>query len=288
MRPDDGGPAQAGAPVASVRTRSVIDAAKLLSSKGRRERRLFIADGPQAVSEGLSTGLARQVFIAESAIDRMQPLVRQAVDDGVSVIVCDEPALAKVSGAQNPQGIVAVVAIPDSEFAPVTGLTNLIIGLDRVADPGNLGTIIRTAAAAGVDAVALSADCVDPYNDKSVRSSTGSVFHIPVIEDLNLLDFTMRCRSAGMTVLAADAAGERLDSPAIESVLREPTLWLFGSEAHGLAPQLRAVAHHTVAVPHYGKAESLNVASAAAVCLYASAIAQHRTNGTPDPDAGGR
>ena len=279
MLPDDGGPAHAGAPVASVRTRSVIEATKLLMAKGRRQQRRFLADGPQVVAEAVAAAAAgrvaiHQVFVTEDALDRSAGLVNEAQSLGASMIICDEPALSKVSGTHHPQGIVAVVDMPVPKFDVRDESTQLIVALDRISDPGNLGTIIRTAAAAGADAVVLSAGCVDPYNDKSVRSSTGSIFHVPVLEDVDLAEIARDCVSAGMQVFAADAGGATLDSPGIAETLSRPTMWVFGSEAHGLSDDVHRAATSTVAVPHYGTAESLNVASAAAVCVFASAMAQ--------------
>ncbi|MEY5145027.1 MAG: hypothetical protein RL745_394 [Actinomycetota bacterium] len=274
MLPDDGGPADAGAPVASVRTRSVIDAAKLLMAKERREQRLFLADGPQVVAEALAAAVVRQVFVADTASAKVRDLADAARDRGADVVVCDDPALSKVSGTQHPQGIVAVVEIPEPSFAVDVSTTRLIVALDRIADPGNLGTIIRTAAAAGADAVVLSPECVDPYNDKCVRSSTGSIFHVPVIEDVDLATMAGQCSTAGITVIVADAGGQQLDSPEMVELLHQPAMWIFGSEAHGISDQIRAAATVVAAVPHYGVAESLNVASAAAVCVFASAMAQ--------------
>ena len=272
---DDGGAASAVAPVASVRTPSVVAAAKLLTPKGRREQGLFLAEGPQAVREALRAGVVTKIFVSATGYDRCRDEVLLALDAGVTMIECDEPALSKVTGSMTPQGIAATCTFPAWDVGLERDVTTLVICLDRVADPGNLGTIIRSADAAGADAVVLSAGCADPFNEKSVRSTTGSIFHIPVVIDADLADWASQAKSQGIQVLVADADGSLLTEPAVRAVLPAPTMWIFGSEAHGVDPLLLQAATAHVAIPHYGAAESLNVASAAAVCTFASAMAQH-------------
>jgi TrmH family RNA methyltransferase len=150
----------------------------------------------------------------------------------------------------------------------------LIAILEEVRDPGNAGTIVRAADAAGADAVVFTGRTVDLYNPKVVRSSTGSIFHLPVAVGGHLEDVLERARAAGLTVLAADVKGEDLLAARTEGVLERPTAWLFGNEARGLPEEQLALADRVVTVPIYGHAESMNLATAASVCLYESAFAQ--------------
>jgi RNA methyltransferase, TrmH family len=151
----------------------------------------------------------------------------------------------------------------------------LAVLLANVRDPGNAGTVLRTADAAGAHAVVFADASVDPYNGKCVRASAGSLFHLPVVAGARLGEAVTAMREAGLRILAADGrAGRSLDDPDVQARLGEPTAWMFGNEAWGLPPDLVALADEPVAVPIYGKAESLNLAAAAAVCLYASARAQ--------------
>jgi TrmH family RNA methyltransferase len=146
-----------------------------------------------------------------------------------------------------------------------------------VADPGNVGAVVRVADAAGADAVLLAGDAVDPHNPKAVRASTGSLFHLPVARDRDPDAMLDAVRGAGLTLLVADGRGELdLHDPAAAAVLAGRTAWIFGGEAHGVPAAVAAGADHRVRVPLYGRAESLNLATAAAVCLYASAAA-HRS-----------
>jgi RNA methyltransferase, TrmH family len=144
-----------------------------------------------------------------------------------------------------------------------------------VRDPGNAGVVVRCADAAGADAVILAGASVDPYNGKAVRSSAGSLFHLPVVSGVSVEAVSAWCRDRGLRMVAADAGGSTLDDEIESGRLAEPTAWLFGNEAHGLSPADAAHADAVVGVPIYGRAESLNLATAAALCLYASARA-HR------------
>jgi TrmH family RNA methyltransferase len=145
----------------------------------------------------------------------------------------------------------------------------------EVRDPGNAGTVIRCADAAGAGGVVLTGSSVDPYNGKAVRASAGSLFHLPVATAPDTAGVVAALQASGVVVLAADGAGEvDLDDAADEGLLARRTAWLFGNEAWGLPAELAALADHRVRIPIHGRAESLNLATAAAVCLYASARAQ--------------
>ena len=139
--------------------------------------------------------------------------------------------------------------------------------------PGQAGTLIGTAGAAGADAVVLAGNSVDVYNPKTVRASVGSVFHLPLAVEPDPAAAVRAARAAGLQVLAADGAGE-LDLDHADDVLARPTAWLFGNEAWGLPAELAELADHRVRIPLHGRAESLNLSTAAALCLFASARSQ--------------
>jgi RNA methyltransferase, TrmH family len=170
-------------------------------------------------------------------------------------------------------------ADPSAAGPPVSGRPGargprLVVVLADIRDPGNAGTVLRSADAAGADAVVLAGDSVDPYNGKAVRASAGSLFHLPVVRGAPLAAALDAARAAGLRVLAADGGGEAdLD----EVDLGGPTAWLFGNEAWGLPAALGALADARVRIPISPRAESLNLAAAAAVCLFASAR-EHRRN----------
>jgi TrmH family RNA methyltransferase len=123
--------------------------------------------------------------------------------------------------------------------------------------------------------VIFTSGSVDIYNTKVVRSTTGSMFHLPFVLDVDINETVAALKAAGIQVLAADATGDALPVLAQDGSLQEPTAWLFGNEAWGFEPEILALADRVVAVPIYGAAESLNLATAASVCLYSSAFAQN-------------
>jgi TrmH family RNA methyltransferase len=232
-------------------------------------------EGPQVVREVLAhrPELVTELYLTPDAFDRHAALVAAAQDAEVDVELATEAALSAMADTQTPQGVVAVARqAPVRLRDAVDADSRLVVLLDEVRDPGNAGTIIRAADAAGADAVIQTGSSVDPYNPKVVRATTGSLFHLRVVTGVSLEAAVEQVHDAGLAVLAADMAGDPL--PSLADALAAPTAWLFGNEAHGLSAVARALADRTVAVPIYGSAESLNLATAAAVCLYASAFAQ--------------
>jgi TrmH family RNA methyltransferase len=255
-----------------------IKAARRLTKRALREReRAFLAEGPQAVSEALATGArVSGLFVTAPAQAKHADLVEAAERAGVEVQLVSGEVMGELAQTITPQGLLAVCDFVD---VPLDRLKNsklrLVAVLANVRDPGNAGTVLRTADAAGADAVVFTDASVDLYNGKCVRASAGSLFHLPVVAGGRLPLAIAALRQAGLRILAADGrADSTLDDPATGAGLSVPTAWLFGNEAWGLPEELLALADETVAVPIYGRAESLNLASAAAVCLYASAAAQ--------------
>jgi TrmH family RNA methyltransferase len=196
--------------------------------------------------------------------------------------VTDE-ALAGLAETVHPQGLVAVCDFLDVPLSTVTAAApRLVAVLAEIRDPGNAGTVLRTADAAGAGAVVFAGDAVDPYNGKCVRASAGSLFHLDVVRSVAAAHTIDELRAAGLQILAADAHGEvDLEEYADAGELRGRTAWVFGSEAHGLPPELAAAADARVRVPIHGRAESLNLAAAAAVCLYSSARALRTPGASP-------
>ncbi len=250
----------------------VKDARKLSRRSVRAERRLFLADGPKAVAGALSVdGCVDEVFATPAAAEQYADLA----GTGPAWTLVDERALASLSDSVTPAGVVAVCRFLDVPLERAVDRSRLVVICADVRDPGNAGTVIRTADAAGADAVVLAGTSVDAYNPKTVRATVGSLFHLPVAVADDPADAVASARAAGLTVLAADGGGE-LDLDDADDVLAGPTAWLFGNEARGLPPELAGAADHRVRIPIHGRAESLNLATAAAVCLYASARAHRR------------
>jgi TrmH family RNA methyltransferase len=268
-----------GAELTSVRAPRVTAARRLAKRSFRERERRFLAEGPQVVREALDApGVVVEVFATAEALHRHADLLRVAERPGVLVQQVSGEVLEALSGTVTPQGVVAVCRLVDVPLSalPTTGM-RLVAVLAHVRDPGNAGTVLRAADAAGADAVVLTDASVDPYNGKAVRASAGSLFHLPVVCGVDAATAVGALRGAGLRVLAADGgARSDLDELADTGALAVPTAWLFGNEAWGLPPEVLALADEPVRVPIHGRAESLNLATAAAVCLYASARAQRR------------
>jgi RNA methyltransferase, TrmH family len=252
------------------RSARVVAARKLTRRSGRDAAGAFLAEGRQAVSEALADPASvREVFATEAA----------AYSDllaGVPVPVrlVTEKAAASLSETVTPQGLVAVCTLRDVPAeAVVADPPRLAVALAGLGDPGNAGTVLRTADACGAGAVIFGAGSADPFGGKVVRASAGSLFHVDVVRSAPLEPLLPALQAAGVTVLAADGGGETsLDE--LEAELAGPVLWLFGNEARGVPAELAAVADARVRIPMRGRAESLNLAAAAAICLYVTSRAQ--------------
>ncbi len=218
------------------------------------------------------------VYLGVATASRHAELEADALAAGVRVSLVDEAELAAAADTVTPQGIVAVCGFRDVTLTDVVATApRLVCVLASIRDPGNAGTVLRAADAAGADAVVFADDCVDPYNPKAVRSSAGSLFHLPFVIGVSATETVETLGNAGLQVLAASADAPR-DLFALDDAggLSAPTAWLFGNEAWGLPPETLALADTAVAIPIFGAAESLNLATAATICLYSSARSQRR------------
>jgi TrmH family RNA methyltransferase len=245
----------------------VAAAIKLHRQIVRRREARFLAEGPNLVEAALRRGLVSEVFVTESASNRFGSLLAD-----VPVHVVTERAAKALSDTVTPVGLVAVCATPEAALADVVATDPRLVAVAvEISEPGNAGTLIRIADAMGADAVVLAGHSVDPYNGKCLRASAGSIFSIPVVTEPDAAQAVTALTDAGLQVLATTVDGEvSLDDTALDA----PTAWLFGPESHGLPSELAKMATHRVRIPMPGSAESLNVASAASICLYQSARAQ--------------
>ncbi len=219
-------------------------------------------------------GEVHELFVTEAFAERDTELVARAVAAGVPVSPVTDRAMAGLAETVTPQGIVAVCALVDVPLADaLSGGPRLVAVLVGVSDPGNAGTVIRVADAAGADAVILAGAAVDPHNGKCVRASTGSLFHVPIARSPDVEETLSACRAAGLRLVAADGHAKAELTPH-DGTVSSPTAWLFGAEAHGLPEEVTSAADESLRVPIYGGAESLNLATAATICLYATAWQQ--------------
>jgi len=256
----------------------VVAAVKLQRHTGRRRTGSFLAEGPNLVQAAAARGLVDEVFATEAAAERHRDLLAC-----LRVSLVTEAAAKALSETVTPSGLVAVCHLPAVDLDAVlaghpTGIrpTLVAVAVD-LSEPGNAGTLIRTADAMGASAVIFAGQSVDPYNGKCLRSSAGSIFALPVLSEPDVTGVLDRLRAAGLQVLATALDGD-LSLDEAGPVLAGPTAWVFGSEAHGLSDEVGAHADRKVVIPMAGGAESLNVATAAAICLYETAREQRRSS----------
>jgi RNA methyltransferase, TrmH family len=254
--------------VLTERSATVAAAVKLQRHVGRRRANRFLAEGPNLVGAAAARGLVREVFATESAAERHASLLDSP--QWPVHLVTDRAAKA-LSDTVTPVGLVAVCDMPATRFEEVLADSPRLIAVAvEIGEPGNAGTLIRIADAMGAAAVVLAGHSVDPYNGKCLRASAGSIFSVPVVVASEANEAVTAMRAVGLQLLATTVDGE---TPLDQADLCAPTAWLFGPEAHGLPAEISAAADHRVRIPMSGGAESLNVAAAAAICLYQSARA---------------
>lgn len=258
------------------RTPRIVAAAKLHRSAGRRKAKAFLVEGENCVEAAVASGAARDVFVTQQAAQRYEDIVRSAGYLNVYVHPISDDAARALAETVTSPGIFAVCEPVTWPVAQVLkGRPQLVAVPVEVREPGNAGTLVRVADAVGADSVIFAGDTVDPLAGKVTRATAGSVFHIPVARERNTHRVLDSLRGRGLTLLATTASGQvSLDEA--EELLARPHAWLFGNEAHGLDPEILAQADTTVSIPMRGRAESLNLATAASICLYESSRAQAR------------
>lgn len=256
-----------------------VKAVRALSRRSARQRTgLFLAEGPQAVREAVlhDPRHVRDVYLTEEAAARHDDIVEAATRESLHVHVVSAEVLAAMGDSETPQGVVAVCRRADQPLdVALAALPDdaVVCVLTHVRDPGNAGTVIRGADAAGADLVIVSDASVDVFSPKVVRSTVGSLWHLPVVVGLPVAEILNALRAKGIALLAADGAGQTLLP---DADLARPHAWVMGNEAWGLDDEVRDACDDVVRVPIYGQAESLNLAMAATLCLYASAGVRHR------------
>jgi TrmH family RNA methyltransferase len=283
------------APLANPRSDRVKAVRRLSGRSARVREGRFVVEGPQAVREAVAGPGVLALYATDDAADRHAAILDAARARGVDPVPVTDEVMAAMTETVTPQGLLAVCRLVDVPLADVVARRpRLVAVLAHVRDPGNAGTVIRAADAAGADAVVLTDASVDVHNPKCVRSTAGSLFHLPVVTGVPLADAVAALRAAGLVVYAADGAGDldlddlldaaedarRAGGPTADVAtgptgLAGPVAWVFGNEAWGLPEADRALADAVVRVPVHGQAESLNLGTAATVCLYAAARA-HR------------
>ena len=254
--------------ITSTKNKQVAAAVRLKKRAFRERDGRFLAEGAQAVREAVEAGAAEIVFYVPQDAGDTHLEVAGADTAGIRSQAVSETVMAHLTSTVTPQGILAVARFVDVPLEDLPEQPMLVPVLCAVRDPGNAGTVLRSADAAGADAIVFSDQSVDVYNSKTVRASAGSLFHLPVVRGATVEASVASLRERGLQVLAADAEGQ---ASVYDTDLSRPTAMLFGNEAWGLPHDVAALADATVRVPIRGKAESLNLAAAAALMLFESA-----------------
>ena len=261
--------------ITSIHNKRVSSAARLKKRAMREKDRRFLVEGAQAVSEALATpGAVVELFhtLTEpndgSSHVRSADVMEAATRAGVEIVSVSPEVMAHLTSTVTPQGLVAVATFVDVPLEVVIPSEGCIAVLVEVRDPGNAGTILRSADAAGAEAAVFTRSSVDVYNSKTVRATAGSLFHVPVVREIEAAEAVVRLRGAGVRILAASADGR---TSVYEADLKGSVAVMFGNEAKGLPPEIESLADDTIRVPIAGAAESLNLAAAASVILFESA-----------------
>lgn len=243
----------------------------LHSRQGRKKAGRFLIEGPQAISSALDAGIVlHDLYVDDDARIAFPHLIDAAEAVGVTAIDADTRVLAAMGETEHPQGVLGVAALlPGADLADVLEVSAPVLVLDQVTDPGNIGTIIRTADAVGAAGVVLTPGCADVHNGKVVRSTTGSLFRVPVVLDTPMEEVIAAVRRAGRALLVATGDGEDDLFSAVDSRMACPrACWVIGSEAHGVGEEARSAADLEVRIPMAEGVESLNAGVSAAVILY--------------------
>lgn len=251
---------------------------KLSQRNYRQKERKFLVEGVRLVEEALHSNWRVETFVhtAQAAESRRgADLLASAGNKGAEVLQVTDSIMAELADTETPQGVLAVLWQPDYTLADVLppGQPPLVLIADGVQDPGNLGTIIRSADAAGASGVVLLKGTVDLYNPKTLRSTMGSLFHLPVVTAEDAAEALRYLTSVGLTLIVGDPAGGR---PIFDVNLKVPVGIVVGNEGAGPRPEVYDYKNQKVTIPMPGRAESLNVAMATSILLYEAVRQRHK------------
>ena len=263
--------------VTSTSSERVTRVRALHSRAGRRKAGRFVVEGPQAVGAALDAGVSVHDLLVDEA-QLFPDLVELAERGGARITRVTPAVMAAMAETQQPQGILAVCdLLPPGELDEVMAGSGPVVVLEAISDPGNVGTIIRTADSVSAAGVILTADSADIHSGKVVRYTAGSLFHLPVLAGHSIDSVVTAARAAGRTVAVTAGDGAvSLFAAVDEGSLNNRTCWVIGSEAHGASKAARDCADVVVSIPMSGRAESLNAAVATAVVLFVTRHAESR------------
>ena len=249
----------------AVNNPQVKAAAELKQKKYRQQRGLFLAEGLHTVEEAVAARQVESIFYTAIEDDRTRIVLEAAAEQQVKLYCVSEAVLKKIADTETPQGIIAVCKMQQVKLEQLLAKGKLLLVLDRVGDPGNVGTMLRTADAAGIGGMLLLKGSVDAYAPKTVRSSMGSLFHVPVVAGISEADFIKEVHNAGYELLVTCLDGA---DNLYQADLHGRLAFVMGNEANGVSEGLLAAADKRVYIPMAGRAESLNVAMAAGIAMF--------------------
>ena len=247
--------------ITSVHNPQVQGLRDLQKAKNRREAGLFLAESAKMVGEAIALGLCRTLVVDGKRQADYAAMVDSAQAQGCEVLLVTPAVMQAISEQKTPQGVCCTVQIPE-EPQRLSG--SLIVAMDGVQDPGNVGTILRTADAAGFDGALLSGACADLYGAKTLRATMGSVFRVPVRRTPDLPEVLAEMKARGDAIVATELGGADFYA----HCPHERAVLVIGSEGNGVSAQVRDLATHHLALPMRGGAESLNAAVAAGIMIY--------------------
>jgi TrmH family RNA methyltransferase len=265
-------------PVTSKDNHVIKHLRSLSDPKHRKKEQTFLIEGVKMVEEALRDGLGVKMVLAAPALVQHhgKGVLKLAESRAIEILWISERLMDALSDSKTPQPVMAVVAMPGHrEQELLANTSGIIIIAHQIQDPGNMGTIIRTAEAVGASGIALTAGTVDPFNAKAVRASMGSILRLPIVLAADIRNFIRECRRAGFQTMAAALTGERTH---FDVDLRKPTAIILGQEGAGLPQDIMAEVDLRVRIPMAERIDSLNVATAAAIVLYEAMRQRLRQN----------
>lgn len=250
--------------ITSTSNEKIKEIKKLIkSSKQRREMGLYIVEGIRMFRE-IPEDMLDTVYVSESAVKKYNENGEYHFEEDEKTIITSDNVFSSMSDTGTPQGIMATVKIKEYSLDSLLDTNPFIIVVERLQDPGNMGTIIRMAEAAGATGVLISSDSVDIYNPKTIRSTMGSIFRLPIVVSDNLAEDLKRLSNEGVIIYGAHLDGGEF----YDKDFTKPSAFLIGNEGNGLSDEISKLATDLIRIPMKGKVESLNAAISATVLSY--------------------
>ena len=240
-------------------------AAELKQKKYRTQNGLYLAEGLRTAEEAVAYKAVETLFYVATDDDRTIRLLEDAAMQNIKLVCVNENVMKKIADTETPQGVVAVCKMRQPKLENLLASGKMLLVLDRVGDPGHIGTMLRTADAAGLGGLVLLKGCADIYAPKTVRSSMGSLFHIPVLSGVSEQEFVSAAKKAGYDLLVTCLDGA---DNLYKADLSGRIAFVMGNEAGGVSETLLEKADKRVYIPMAGRAESLNVAMAAGIVMF--------------------